>query len=140
MIEALPPAENGEEPLTQPVEMAAAWSSEAPASAIETASLPAFAGDGEMPPMPMPPIPMPPVPMAAEQPAAAPAATAMESLPLPPLAEAEEGVLFPGEGEEPMPEVEEPVLELSQPPLPVQTITEKPASPRRGWWQRVRSS
>jgi ribonuclease E len=132
-IEALPSEEGAEEPPVPPVEMAVAWSGEAPAIPIETASLPAFAGESEMPPEPEP---MPPEP---EPPAAAPAATTAERLPLPLPAEAGEGVPPPGNGEE-RTAAQEPVPEPAPPPLPVQVVTERPASPRRGWWQRARSS
>jgi ribonuclease E len=58
---------------------------------------------------------------------------------VPPTAESEQGVPYVSETERvletasaaPMQERE------AEPPLPVQTVTEKPANPRRGWWQRL---
>ena len=55
----------------------------------------------------------------------------------PPTAEAEQGVPYISEAErelETAPSATEPE---QQPPHPVQTVTEKPANPRRGWWQRL---
>jgi ribonuclease E len=55
----------------------------------------------------------------------------------PPTAEAEQGVPYVSEAEresDTAPSAAEPE---QQPPHPVQTVTEKPANPRRGWWQRL---
>jgi ribonuclease E len=115
MIEALPPAEDIEGPPEQPRETGETWSAAAPASALETASLPAVAGEGEGGP-------------AAQMPAA-PEAAAEDLPPAPPAAQPEESAPGPQQSEEQAPP--------SRPPLPVQMITERPANPRRGWWQRA---
>jgi hypothetical protein len=57
----------------------------------------------------------------------------------PPIAEAEQGVPYASEIER---EPESAFAEQEQPhkpepPHPVETVTEKPANPRRGWWQRL---
>jgi ribonuclease E len=118
MIEALPPAEDVEGPSDQPRETGETWSAAAPASALETASLPAVAGEGEG--------------EAAAQMPAAPEAAAEDSPPAPPAAQPEESAPGPQQSEEQAPP--------SRPPLPVQMITERPANPRRGWWQRAMHS
>src|SRR5437763_554355 len=56
-----------------------------------------------------------------------------------PTAEAEHGVPYTGEMER---ELESASAEPEQPPKsepvhPVETVTEKPTNPRRGWWQRL---
>ena len=56
-----------------------------------------------------------------------------------PTAEAEQGVPYAAETER---EFEPASAELErerkpEPPDPVETVTEKPATPRRGWWQRL---
>jgi ribonuclease E len=128
IIEALPAgAESAETAPAQTMEAEGVWSAEASATVIETASLPAFAGDGETP-----------TPVPTAEPAGAPALSeaVAESPPeTPPSAEAEEGVPLAEESDKPAPEPEE--VPPSQPPLPVQTITERPLNPRRGWWRRA---
>jgi hypothetical protein len=57
----------------------------------------------------------------------------------PPTAEAEQGVPYASDMER---ELESASAELEQqhkpePAHPVETVTEKPANPRRGWWQRL---
>ena len=132
------------------VEARANWSIEVGAAAIETASLPALAGDRspnggdhlappsegepgtagpagyELYPQPQPPRQMP-------------EARGESQTGSPPTAEAEEGVPYVSETErelEPAPAVAEQ-QHKPEPAHPVETVTEKPANPRRGWWQRL---
>ncbi|HKS87981.1 MAG TPA: hypothetical protein VJR70_00945, partial [Stellaceae bacterium] len=95
---------------------------------VETASLAPFAGeaDATAPPIPEPVLPQP----AAPEPAAVP------------TAEAEQGVPFAGDGERMLEPAEADTAPAAAVPAPhpgdeVQTITEKPTNPRRGWWQRL---
>ena len=63
----------------------------------------------------------------------------MTAAPGMPTAEAEQGVHYPAEPERELePASAEPGrLHEPEPPDPVETVTEKPTNPRRGWWQRL---
>jgi ribonuclease E len=159
-VEILPTPElvEGEPDL---VEARASWPEEGGVVAIETASLPALAGDGPAntaeisaaghgEPGGAAPVdsagsetPYPQAPREAparEEPARETADTATVALSVsPPTAEAEQGVPYSGEIER---EFEPASAEREQryepePAHPVETVTEKPANPRRGWWQRL---
>lgn len=154
-VEILPTLEVEESEQTL-VEARASWADDSGAVALETASLPALAGDGqassenlsaagESEP-------------GAARPADTPAYEAPHHEPphyersgetpdeewesrsgSPPTAEAEQGVPYAGEMER---ELESASAEPEQPHKPepahpVETVTEKPANPRRGWWQRL---
>ncbi|MBV8507585.1 MAG: Rne/Rng family ribonuclease [Alphaproteobacteria bacterium] len=149
-VEILPTPEVEESEQTL-VEARTSWPDEIGAVAIETASLPALAGDGQAsngnisaaddsepgaardvertgyePPHPQPPREAPDG--ERERPSG--------SLP---TAEAEQGVPYTRGMER---ELEPASAELEQqhkpePAHPVETVTEKPANPRRGWWQRL---
>jgi hypothetical protein len=154
-VEILPTLEVEEREQTL-VEARASWADDSGAVALETASLPALAGDGqassenlsaagESEP-------------GAARPADTPAYEAPHHEPphfersgetpdegwesrsgLPPTAEAERGVPYASEMER---ELEPASAEPEQPhnpepAHPVETVTEKPANPRRGWWQRL---
>jgi ribonuclease E len=142
------PAPDIEESQPILVEAHASGSGEFGTIAVETASLPALAGD--------PPAEREGIGEAEREPYTAnsdlgtprsepirDAAKGDRPNPaeMPPTAEAEPGVPYVSETERlletasgaPMPErAAEP-----EPALPVQTVTEKPANPRRGWWQRL---
>jgi ribonuclease E len=132
------------------VEARQSWPIELSAVAMETASLPALAGD----PSPdivgdsaseIEPSPKGPVDSGVIETPHAPAigegtAIAEPGRPtMPPTAESEQGV--------PSVSATERVLETTsifsetqkewEPAPPVQKVTEKPANPRRGWWQRL---
>jgi ribonuclease E len=138
------------------VEARTSWADDGGAVAIETASLPALAGDGQVSSADV---------SAAEEGepgAAIPVETAAHEAPHHPpshherpgetpggeqesrpgslrTAEAEQGVPYTSEMER---ELEPASAELEQqhkpdPAHPVETVTEKPANPRRGWWQRL---
>jgi ribonuclease E len=154
-VEILPTPEliEGEPDL---VETRATWPEEVGVVAVETASLPALAGDGPANTAEIPagnhgepggaapvdsagsatPYPQP----ARETPVRETADTAAEDRSAsPPTAEAEQGVPFSSESER---EFEPASAELEQrytpePAHPVETVTEKPTNPRRGWWQRL---
>jgi ribonuclease E len=122
------------------------------AIAVETASLPALAGD--------------PLPQAhdialgeSEVSQARPAESGSDEIPhTPPVpiqtgdgsleppgpstAESEQGIPYASESEKVLETVtSSPESEKErQPAHPVQTVTEKPANPRRGWWQRFMQS
>ena len=148
-VEILPTPEVEESEQTL-VEARTSWPDDIGAVAIETASLPALAGDqvssadisaadeGE-------PGAARPVEMAAyEAPRPQPPREAPEgeqesragSLP---TAEAEQGVPYTSEMERELePASAEPEEQHKpEPAHPVETVTEKPANPRRGWWQRL---
>jgi ribonuclease E len=55
----------------------------------------------------------------------------------PPTAEAEQGVPYVSEAARGLDTAPSAAEQEQQPPHPVQTVTEKPANPRRGWWQRL---
>jgi ribonuclease E len=108
--------------------------------AIETASLPALAGD-----------PSPRISAAGAEPS--PPQGELETLHHPPpggepraseptrpeaphMTEPEQGVPYVGETEHVLETVSIPPEPQKESQVPVQTVTEKPANPRRGWWQR----
>jgi hypothetical protein len=146
----LPQVEENEPAL---VEARTSWPVEGNAVAIETASLPALAGD---------PASDPAVIAAAgedetqssgaietarvdvEHPYQIGEAPATEETgrAAPPTAESEQGVPYVSETERVLETVSaapEPAP-AQEPPHPVQTVSEKPANPRRGWWQRLMQS
>ena len=55
----------------------------------------------------------------------------------PPTAEVEQGVPYASEVERELETAPSAAEQEQQPLHPVQTVTEKPANPRRGWWQRL---
>jgi ribonuclease E len=127
------------------------WPDEIGAEAIETASLPALAGEGQASSGHISaadegePGAARPVEMAGDEPRhPQPSREAPEgeresrpgSLP---TAEAEQGVPYASEMErEPEPASAEPEPQHKpEAAHPVETVTEKPANPRRGWWQRL---
>ena len=122
----------------------AMWPSDA---GIEAASLAPLAGDSAEPAPEYARSPMPPaepVPMDEEPAEFEPAAAAM------PTAESEEGIPFAGEAERVFEEAAAAVAPSAQgaaidAPMPhpgedIRTVNEKPANPRRGWWQRLMQS
>jgi hypothetical protein len=147
-VEILPTPEIAE---SEPAVAAArlSWPAESGAEAIETASLPALAGD--------PPNSVGEGELATAGPAGAASHEALQphastqppepepegQTGSPPTAEAEQGVPYVSEMEREI----EPVAAATElqhqqdlepmPPHPVETVTEKPANPRRGWWQRL---
>jgi ribonuclease E len=148
-VEILPaPASNEAEPV--PVEARESWPTEVTAVAIETASLPALAGD------PGPEIrglttterePAPADPVESSAPETLHghllgdrAGSAEPNRPeAPPTAESEQGVPYVSEIEQVLETVstaQEPDKER-EPAHPIQTVGDKPANPRRGWWQRL---
>jgi ribonuclease E len=149
-VEILPTPEVQESEQTL-VEARASWADDIGAVAIETASLPALAGDGQASGENLSaagqnePGAATPDEMAAyeaphhEPPRETPDGE-WESRPgSPPTAEAEQGVPYASEMER---ELESASAEPQQPHQPepahpVETVTEKPANPRRGWWQRL---
>jgi ribonuclease E len=148
-IEALPSADNAEELQVQP-EATESWGAEASATPVEAASLSALAGDRET----TPEVAVAPTPSEATAENLPPP---LAEIPAPPVAEAptprdselvegsrgdpaEEGVPLPEQNGQAAPEQPTPSEEPAPPPLPVQTITERPANPRRGWWQRATHS
>jgi len=149
-VEILPTPEVVESDQTL-VEARESWPGEIGAVALETASLPALAGDGQASaenlsaagenepggagPADRPGLEAPHSPPSREAPD-----VDRESRPgSPPTAEAEQGVPYASEMER---ELESVAAEPEQhhkpePAHPVETVTEKPANPRRGWWQRL---
>jgi ribonuclease E len=149
-VEILPTPEVEESEPTI-VEARASWPIETRAAAIETASLPALAGDpspndGDLAP------PSEAEPGAAEPagsdayemlhpqpPRQMPEAGGESQTGSPPTAEAEEGIPYLSETEREL----EPASagterqHTPEPAHPVETVTEKPVNPRRGWWQRL---
>jgi ribonuclease E len=113
------------------VEARAAWPVETGAAVIETASLPALAGE---PPPDLPGTAAPSDRIAPDQVAIT---EPSQSTPRP-AAEAEQGVPYISEREREL-ETASASAEQEQnpPPHPVETVNEKPANPRRGWWQRL---
>ncbi len=154
-VEILPTPEVQESEQTL-VEARTSWADESSAAAIETASLPALAGDGQVSGGDISavdegePSAARPVEMAAYEAPHHPPSHHERSGETPggeqesrpgslPTAEAEQGVPYTGEIER---ELEPASAELEQqhkpePAHPVETVTEKPANPRRGWWQRL---
>ena len=141
-------------PLPQPeesepslIEARTSWPVEVSAVAIETASLPALAGE--------PPPGLAGIAAAGEN--EAPGSGAIETARVdvphlqpigeapdedaggaaPPTAESEQGVPYVSETERVLETVAAAPELAPEPPHPVQTVTEKPANPRRGWWQRL---
>src|SRR5499427_2863782 len=55
----------------------------------------------------------------------------------PPTAETEQGVPYVSEAARGFDTAPSAAEQEQQPPHPAQTVTEKPANPRRGWWQRL---
>jgi ribonuclease E len=149
-VEILPTPEVQESEQTL-VEARASWVDDIRAVAIETASLPALAGDGQASSENLsaagqsePGAATPDEMAAYEAPHHEPSRETpdgeWESQPgSPPTAEAEQGVPYASEMER---ELESASAEPEQPHKPepahpVETVTEKPANPRRGWWQRL---
>ncbi|HEX4615442.1 MAG TPA: ribonuclease E/G, partial [Stellaceae bacterium] len=149
-VEILPTPEVQESEQTL-VEARASWADETGAAAIETASLPALAGDGqanresisaagESEPSAAGPLEMSGYEASHHERSEETSDGDRESRPgSPPTAEAEQGVPYNSEME---PELEPASVEVEQqhklePAHPVETVTEKPANPRRGWWQRL---
>jgi ribonuclease E len=158
-VEILPTPEVQESEQTL-METRANWADESSAVAIETASLPALAGDGPVSSADVSAVDE------GEPGAARPVETAAhhepshheryesshheqsgetpegkrgsrpESLP---IAEAEQGVPYTSDIERELePASAEPEQQHKpEPAHPVETVTEKPANPRRGWWQRL---
>ena len=113
IVPASEPAEASEpEPQPEWAVSPAAWSSGEEERGLETASLPALAGETE----------------AAEH-----AAAAAPPPDGPPTAESEAGVPLPEPGE-PEPAAAETAPEAG---YPVTTVTDRPEKPRKGWWRRL---
>jgi hypothetical protein len=154
-VEILPTPEVQESEQTL-VEARTSWADDGSAVAIETASLPALAGDGQVSSADIsaadegePGASRRVETAAYEAPLHEPShhersgetpeeeqGSQPESLP---TAEAEQGVPFTSDMER---ELEPASAELEQqhkpdPAHPVETVIEKPANPRRGWWQRL---
>jgi hypothetical protein len=148
-VEILPSPEVQESEQTL-VEARTSWADDGSVVAIETASLPALAGDrqvssvdisaaNEGEPSATRPVetaykaPHPELPMETPE---GEQGSRPESLP---TAEAEQGVPYTSDMER---ELEPASAELGQQHKPesdhpVETVIEKPANPRRGWWQRL---
>ncbi|MGH7064515.1 MAG: hypothetical protein ACREET_10580, partial [Stellaceae bacterium] len=154
------PTDAIEEPQAELPELIAGWpaelgvelSAEAADYGLETASLPALAGDGALRPAAEEDAP----PSMAAVPVEAPAAAIIEVVHLPPVepppaelppveppAIEPPALLGPAEPIEAAPAAEEQTAEPLAAAEPaaadsaVQAVTEKPANPRRGWWQRL---
>ena len=127
-VEILPTPEVEEAEPTL-VEAQTTWPVEVAGVAFETASLPALAGEaGESAAHQRPQL------TSGEE----PAETDGDEQPMtPPTAEAEEGVPYVSEAERELETSSAGAEPEHQAPHPVQTVTEKPANPRRGWWQRL---
>ena len=150
-VEILPTPEVEESEQTL-VEARASWPDEIGAVAIETASLPALAGDGQVEQRKpslrraklnrarRDPLTGPGLRRRIPQPSREAPDGDPESRPgSPPTAEAEQGVPYASEMERELESVSaEPEQQHKpEPAHPVETVTEKPANPRRGWWQRL---
>ncbi|MFL5270171.1 MAG: Rne/Rng family ribonuclease [Stellaceae bacterium] len=146
------PAPEIEESEPALVEARANWPAEAGVVAIETASLPALAGDppadfGRITPTVEGAFPdagaveSEGADAAPSQPIGEDAVNGEPDRPAAlPTAESEQGVPFVSEGERRVESASaEPELKPT-PPHPVETVTERPANPRRGWWQRLMQS
>ena len=111
------------------VESRPAWLVETAAVANEGAGSPALAGEASE--------------SAASQrpqlaPEEVPASGGRDERPAtPPTAEVEQGVPYASEVERELETAPSAAEQEQQPLHPVQTVTEKPANPRRGWWQRL---
>ena len=134
------------------MEARANWPAEAGVVAIETASLPALAGDlptdfGRITPTVEGPFPdagaveSEGADAAPSQPIGEDPVNGEPDRPVALLtAESEPGVPFVSESERRVESASvEPELK-PMPPHPVETVTERPANPRRGWWQRLMQS
>ncbi|MBO0739457.1 MAG: hypothetical protein J2P48_23455, partial [Alphaproteobacteria bacterium] len=117
-------------PAAPPTAEAAGDPAEAPRSEFssttpEHAEQPSGSGEPELPDNP--PLGEPTPPVEPIRPAA------------PPTAEAEQGVPYVGDGERVLETVstESEAKDESEPAHAVETVSEKPANPRRGWWQRL---
>lgn len=149
-VEILPTPEMVEsEPMLE--EARASWPAETGALAIETASLPALAGDQSIavqtvitigegePERDAPIVAMDHRPVHPHPAGEAPEAEGKEQPGSRPTAEAEQGVPYASETEREL----EPAAAESEPQrepesaVPVETVIDKPANPRRGWWQRL---
>ena len=138
------------------VEARTSWADESSTAAIETASLPALAGDGqvssadisaadESEPGAAKPVEMAPYDAAHHPPShhersGGTPEGEQESRPGSlPTAEAEQGVPYTSELERKLEPASAELEQQNKPelPHPVETVTEKPANPRRGWWQRL---
>ena len=147
-VEILPTPEVEESEQTL-VEARASWPAEIGAAAIETASLPALAGDGqavsedisaagESEPGAAGPVERVGYEASNPEPSRETPDGERESRPgSPPTAEAEQGVPFTREMERELESVSAEPEQQHTPAHPVETVTEKPANPRRGWWQRL---
>jgi ribonuclease E len=150
-VEILPSTDT-EEIEPELVEARTSWPVEIGAVAIETASLPALAGDsfgnspGDFGELGAPSENQSPPTEAGEHadltapPApdgnSAPAEGASYPAALP-TAETEQGVPYLSTTERILDLPSSPAAPEPSPAHPVQTVTEKPANPRRGWWQRL---
>ena len=147
-VEILPaPAIEENEPML--VEARADWSSEMGSVTIETASLPALAGDpatehggivattnGDLPSAGT--VENTGADVAHPQAIGAPADDEASQQAAPAIAESEDGLPFLSENER-MLETATAEHERKPDPAahPIQAMTEKPINPRRGWWQRL---
>ena len=148
-IEILP-TPGVEESVPTLVEARANWPFESGTAAIETASLPALAGDpasnlesaaaSESGPPIADPVTVPGERGEFDMPHRAPIgepgeADRVTQAAAAPTAESEQGVPFVSETER----IRETVAPAEDPgpEHPVETVTEKPVNPRRGWWQRL---
>jgi ribonuclease E len=114
--------------------------------AIETASLPALAGDsspqiGSLPATEAEPAAVQPgegggLEMAHHPVSGEPSGGETTPAATPRTAESEQGVPYVSETERVLETVSTPPEPEEESQLPVQTVTDKPANPRRGWWQR----
>ena len=149
-VEILPTPEVQESEQTL-VEARASWPAEIGAVAIETASLPALAGDGQAGAENISAAVEgePGAAGAAEragseaphnQPSREASGAERENRPgSPPTTEAEQGGPYTSEMERELESASAEPKQQHKPELahPVETVTEKPAHPRRGWWQRL---
>jgi ribonuclease E len=111
-------------------------------AAIETASLPALAGDAAPADTDTPAGDEHLSPVAARGALPATAAAATETIEIVEVIRTEaaappSGIAGNGIGEEEAAPAAAPEATVPPPTPPVQTVTEKPANPRRGWWQRL---
>jgi len=127
------------------------WPEEVGVVAIETASLPALAGDGPANTGGIPAVELSEMGKgepherdgsetpSPEPPREMPNRAGVDRSASLPTAEAEQGVPYGGEAQ---PELAPASAKLErqhmpEPAHPVEAVTEKPANPRRGWWQRL---
>jgi ribonuclease E len=147
-VEILPTPEVEESEHTL-VEARAGWPAEIGVVAIETASLPALAGDGqasnenistaaESEPGAAEPFEMAAYEASNPEPSREALDGERERRPgSPPTAEAEQGVPYTSDTERELESASAEPEQQHKPEHPVETVTEKPANPRRGWWQRL---